>query len=64
MGTNHIHGFIGVFTLDYGLKPVGTCHGMSLTNRAKFGKPQAESLSIILYFIMILSQILTDMIFK
>ena len=64
MGTNHIHGFIGVFTLDYGLKPVGTCHGMSPPNRAKFGKPQAESLSIILYFIMILSQILTDMIFK
>ena len=64
MGTNHMHGFIGRLTLDYGLKPVGTCHGMSLLHRAKFGKPQAESLSIILYFIMILSQILTDMIFK
>jgi len=45
---NHIHGIIGIQALDYGLKPEGTCHGMSLPHRAKFGKPQAESLSIIL----------------
>ena len=31
---NHIHGIIGIQALDYGLKPVGTCHGMSL-HRAK-----------------------------